>query len=46
LHVLLEEGFNFKYLNQEGSKKIYLVEVSNAFAELVDLDAEAGIGSV
>jgi hypothetical protein len=38
-------SFNFKKLNEVGSKEQYCVEVSNRFAALEDLDAEVDINS-
>jgi hypothetical protein len=34
--------FNLKKLNEEDSKKQYLVEISNSFTALENLDAELG----
>jgi hypothetical protein len=44
-HRFAIERFNLKKLNQAEGKEQYCVEVSNRFAVLEDLDAEAEINS-
>jgi hypothetical protein len=44
-HRFHMERFNLKKLNKVDSKEQFLVEISNRFAALEDLDAEVGINS-
>jgi hypothetical protein len=46
LHRFLMERFSLKKLNEVEGKEQFLVEVSNGFSTLEDLDAEVEINSV
>jgi hypothetical protein len=45
-HKFHMERFNLKKLNEVEGKEKYLVEVSNRFAALEDLDAEVEINTI